>query len=156
LSSRIAESRSLLDNWIPSSLLIGNGFGASFTFPDPISGITARPVFIHNAYIWALYKFGIPVTLLLASLVAYPLLRLLTSYPPRRTTFDHALTSGIVAITGVGLAVNFTSNQFTNFDGVLNFTLCWVLLDYIHRKHPILPRSVRLRILSASESEEKQ
>jgi hypothetical protein len=137
LSSRAFETRALLEVWIPASPILGHGFGAGFTFADPLSRVTSQPIFIHNGYIWPLYKFGIPVSILLYLLLVYPFLRLLELRPRRMRTFEHAIMTGAVVYMVGALTINFTSNQFMVFDGVFNLALSWALLDYVHRR--VLP-----------------
>jgi hypothetical protein len=134
LSARASETRTLLEVWIPASPILGHGFGAGFTFADPLSHVTSRPIFIHNGYIWPLYKFGIPVSMLLYLLLIYPFVRLLAYRPRRMLTFEHAVMVGAVVYMVGALAINFTSNQFMVFDGVFNLAISWALLDFVHRR----------------------
>lgn len=133
LRSRVAESERLVSHYIASSPVIGYGYGVRFGFDDPISGGTTWTYFIHNGYLWAAYKYGIPIALLLVGVIFYPLVRLLYLAPRRHDGLMRAIVAATTGYTLCVLIMNNTSTLFTGLSGMMNFALCWALLDFVHR-----------------------
>jgi len=143
-NARLVEAGTLLDRYIRYSPLIGNGFGVRFSFLDPLTNETVTGTFVHNGYIWALFKYGIPLALMLLWVLVYPLIRVLLSAPRRYAGFDRALMAGSVGYLCSALIVHFTSNHLAQVSTALNFAICWAFLDYVGRrapKHPALAAS---------------
>jgi hypothetical protein len=76
LRARVFESTTLIEEYIPASPVFGYGFGVNFSTYTPIAQNFHVTSFIHNGYLWAFFKFGIPVALLLFVVMFYPLVRL--------------------------------------------------------------------------------
>lgn len=132
LKARIVESETLVTKIIPQSPLIGYGYGVPFEFISPISHVTARTYFAHNGLLWATYKYGIPLTLLLIGLVIYPVFRLLYRSPHRHDGLTRGIVAAALGYTVAVLIMNNTSTIFTEIAGMLNFALCWAMLDAVH------------------------
>ncbi len=137
-NARIVESGTILDRYVRYSPLIGNGFGVSYSFLDPLSNTTTTGVFVHNGYIWALFKYGIPLALILLGVLCYPLARLLLGSPDRNAGFNRAVMAGSVGYLFSALMVHFTSNHLAQVSTTLNLALCWAFLDYIQRARPAI------------------
>lgn len=135
-NARLVESGTLLNRYVRYSPVLGNGFGVQFSFLDPLSNTTTTGVFVHNGYIWSLFKYGIPLALMLMGVLLYPLLRLLVRAPSRHAGFDRALMAGTVGYLFSMLIVHFTSNHLAQVSTTLNLALCWAFLDYIQRARP--------------------
>jgi|GEM_PF-2508362 len=143
IKSRVTESKVLLEQYIATSPLLGTGYGVFFRFFDPITATTTETTFVHNGYIWSMFKFGIPMALLLLGVILYPVGRLLLVGPRRNDRFNRALMAGTVAYIIASLVVHMTSNLFGQISTILNFTICWGVLDYVVRSSGrTLPGSV--------------
>lgn len=135
-NARIVESTTLLSRYILPSPVIGNGFGVPFSFLDPLTNTTVTGTFVHNGYIWSLFKFGVPVALLLLWVLVYPIVRLMMKAPGRHAGFHRALMAGCVGYLISALIVHFTSNHMAQVSTTLNFAICWAILDYVGRSIP--------------------
>lgn len=133
-NARLVESSSIINNYFVYSPIIGLGFGTSFKFLDPLTNETVQGVFVHNGYIWGLFKLGAPLALMLLGLMVYPLVRLLLVAPKRHDGMNRALMAGAVGYLLCSFMVHFTSNLFTQVSTILNIVICWVLLDYVQRQ----------------------
>jgi len=131
LKARLYESERLLTHYIPASPLIGYGYGVPFTFYSAITRRSTSVVFAHNGYLWAMYKFGIPLTVLLMLVVLYPVLRLPFDRPMREAGLNRALAAAATGYIVCVLLMNMTSTVFTGVSGMMNFALAWALLDYV-------------------------
>ncbi|MDB5034965.1 MAG: O-Antigen ligase [Chlorobi bacterium] len=147
LNSRIVESQALLEDHIAVSPVIGDGYGVAFSFLDPLTSKTSRGTFSHNGYIWSMYKFGIPIALLLLGLMIYPLARLLMIAPRRQDGFERTVMAVCVGYMVCAFIVHLTSNLFTQVSSVFNFALCWALLDYVLRNSRFRTVLVRRRVV---------
>ncbi len=132
LRARFVESSALVSKFIPESPLIGYGFGVPFEFVSPISHATVTTSFAHNGLLWAAYKYGIPLALMLVALVAYPIVRLLYRIPRRNDGMTRGIVSAALGYTVAVMIMNNTSTIFTEVAGMLNFALCWAMLDAVH------------------------
>jgi hypothetical protein len=133
IQSRVTESKVLLEQYIATSPIIGNGYGVFFKFLDPITATTYNTNFVHNGYIWSMFKLGIPLALMLLALLLYPVVRLLVVIPRRDAGFTRALAAGAVGYIAASLLVHMTSNLFGQISTMLNFAICWAVLDYVTR-----------------------
>lgn len=133
LKARIVESETLINRYIVRSPLIGYGYGVPFGFTTPITGTWGTTIFVHNGYLWSIYKFGIPIALLLMATILYPVGRLLVRAPKRHSGFNRVLMAGITGYCLCVLMMNMTSTLFTGVSAMMNFAICWSLFDYLHR-----------------------
>ena len=53
--------------------------------------------------------------------------------PRRDAGFSRALAAGSVGYIAAALLVHMTSNLFGQISTMLNFALCWAVLDYVTR-----------------------
>jgi hypothetical protein len=132
LDSRLDEYRALVDDYIPASPVIGYGFGVRYSFYNPISSHTVHPFFTHSGYLHALYKFGIPVGLLLLSIFFIPLLR----YPfasVRTWALESRILYAICFSSMIAMMVgNLTSNSITYYSEIMLISLILALFDYVY------------------------
>jgi hypothetical protein len=133
IQSRVSESKVLLEQYIAASPIIGNGYGVFFKFFDPITATTTNTNFVHNGYIWSMFKLGIPLAFMLLGLLLYPVARLLVVIPRRDAGFNRSLAAGAVGYIAASLLVHMTSNLFGQISTMLNFAICWAVLDYVTR-----------------------
>ncbi len=131
--ARLVESSAILNNYFAYSPVLGVGYGVRFKFLDPISGTTIQGVFVHNGYVWSLFKLGIPIALLFYAMLMYPMVRLMVHAPRRHEGFNRALMAGAAGYMICAFIVNFTSNLFTQVSTILNIVICWTLFDYVRR-----------------------
>lgn len=130
LYARVVESETLLNKYIAKSPLIGYGLGTMFDFITPIGNRSLRTTFVHNGIIWALYRFGVPGTLMLYAVILAPLVMALVRLPDKSSTFLRPIVAGVVAINVTELIMNMTSNIF-NTPGLLHLAVGWALLHYV-------------------------
>jgi hypothetical protein len=133
LRARVVESSTLIEEYLPASPVFGYGFGVNFSTYTPIARNFHVTSFIHNGYVWAFYKFGIPVALLLFVVMCYPLVRLTMGGGRVENRFARGLMAGAVSYSVASLLMNLTSNQYAYYLGVFNVSFSWALLDYVNR-----------------------
>lgn len=131
--ARLVESSAILNRYVAYSPAIGAGFGVPYRFLDPLTNTTISGVFVHNGYIWSLFKFGVPLALLFYVMMAYPLARLGVYSARRSEGFNRAMMAGATGYLICAFIVNFTSNLFTQVSTILNIVICWTMLDYVRR-----------------------
>ncbi|QQS67111.1 MAG: O-antigen ligase family protein [Chlorobiota bacterium] len=132
LGSRVAESTTILKGYIARSPILGVGFGVNYSFYDPLTQETITRSYIHNGYIWSLFKFGIPIAIYFLFLLLYPIFILLYNND-KSDEFKRALSAGVIGYIICALIMNNTSSQFTQYAGALNMMLAWVFTDYVCR-----------------------
>ncbi|HVZ41261.1 MAG TPA: O-antigen ligase family protein [Candidatus Kapabacteria bacterium] len=142
-NARIVESTAILKNYFGYSPILGCGFGVPYKYLDPLSNTTLKGYFVHNGYVWSLFKFGVPMALMFLWVLVQPLLRLLLRAPRRHEGFDRALLAGAVGYVLCAFIVNMTSNLFTQVSTILNIVICWVLFEYVQRN--AMARDARAR-----------
>lgn len=131
---RVIEANTILRHYVPFSPLIGHGLGVTYHWYDPTEHATATTSFVHNGYVRLVFKYGYPLAVLFLFFLAYPLLRILLSWPSRRDPVLHALVIGCGAYLVTTLVNNYVSDMFSHYSGPLNFALCWAILDYVNRQ----------------------
>lgn len=141
LHSRVVESEWLIEKYIPESPIIGYGYGVPYRFPNPISHRVISVLFVHNGYLWAAFKYGIPLAMMLMWVIAYPIIRLLRQCPSRNQGFDRAIIAACAGYTIGVLLMNITSSLFAGIAAMMNFAYCWALLDYVVRSVRSTPDS---------------
>lgn len=134
LNSRVVESETVLEKYVPVSPVIGYGYGTYFDFLSIIGNASSHTIFIHNGIVWALYKFGIPCAVLLYITVLFPLVSAVVRLPDKRNTFLRPIVAGVIGVNIAGLIMNMTSNIFTTTAGIFNMMVGWALLDYVWRQ----------------------
>jgi hypothetical protein len=133
-NARLVEAGTIMDRYFRYSPIIGCGFGVSFKFLDPLTQVTVTVFFVHNGYIWSLFKYGVPLAVMLLGLMMYPLVRLFVVAPARTDGFNRALMAGAAGYMVCAFMVHFTSNLFTQVSTILNIVICWVIFDYVQRQ----------------------
>ncbi len=131
--SRFAESKSLYTEFIPASPLIGYGFGVPYTFYDPVFEVTSRPYYTHNGYLHALFKFGVPLGVLLLLLVLLsPLLRYPYAGVRRLDRNSRLILAGALASQIALVLINVTSNVMTYYTELLLLAILLALFDQLY------------------------
>lgn len=144
LGSRVAESRSLLEDYIPASPMIGYGYGVTYSFYDAPFSVTAHPYFIHNGYVYPLYKYGVPAGLFFLLMLFYPLLKTTVVRPKRDSGFPRAIMIGAAACLVAILLTNLTSSKFSMHVDSAIFVVIFVSFDYMWRITPSGSRTIAL------------
>lgn len=132
-NARLVESSTILSNYFAYSPVIGVGFGVFYKFLDPLTNTTITYSFVHNGYVWALFKYGLPMALFFHVMLVYPLIRLLAYGPRRNAGLVRAMVAGAVGYVLCSFVVNITSNIFTQVATILNVVICWTFFDYARR-----------------------
>lgn len=124
LESRLAESAVVLKD-IVANPVIGYGMGSRFSFFNPITNMTADTWYIHNGYLFMLYKFGLIGTILYLSF--YFRMLGVTAHEAASATDEKLkiLLFSFFCIMMSMLIVNFTSPQFYDRVAVLILTILW-------------------------------
>jgi O-antigen ligase len=135
LQSRLAESESVL-RYIARSPLIGYGLGSEFSFFNPLGYITSVSWYIHNGYLFLLFKFGIVGAALFMAFYSAMFVRTV-----RMARTSEGLTKSLllafVSIMGVMLIVNITSPQFYDRGSLLILTVMWGIAAGVMEKQKI-------------------
>lgn len=144
LGSRVSESQALLERYIPASPVIGYGYGVPYAFYDAPYGITAKAYFIHNGYVYPLYKFGIPAGIFFIFMLFYPLMKGVFVHPPRDAGFLRAVMTGATACLFTILLTNLTSSKFSEHVDSGLFVIVFVAFDYVWRAMPSGTRTLTI------------
>lgn len=125
LKDRAIESAALLQG-IKGSPIIGSGLGSEFSFYEILEHFTLTTYYIHNAYLFLLYKLGIIGTVMYLYFYIYRLVyaakivRKLPDDDPHK-----AMVLSFVIIFSVMLIVTVTSPQFNDKVPVLVLSVLW-------------------------------
>lgn len=116
-NSRVIETEATIKE-IYAHPLGGAGMGARVVFYDIIGRETSSPAFVHNAYLFIAYKFGIPMAIMFFSSLFACLARglLLAFYTP--DPFYRCVVIGASSSLLAALAISLTSNQFAARHGL--------------------------------------
>ena len=147
LGSRVSESTALLEHYIPASPVLGYGYGVTYSFYDAPFSHTAKVLFIHNGYLYPLFKYGIPAGIYFLMIFFYPLIRGVISAPRKNSGFPRALLAGACGILVAILVTNLTSSKFSNHLDIGLFAVIFTVFDYTarlssSRPEPYSPASV--------------
>jgi O-antigen ligase len=109
--ARINESRVIIQSVIRSPIA-GNGLASRFFYPDPINLVIARSGFVHNGYLYIIYKLGAVFWFLIYGWMVH--------YGLRAFFLTRAATTPLERIVGTG--------AFAGFVGLsaINFTSCFL------------------------------
>lgn len=131
-NARLVESASIL-RFVKQSPVLGYGFGVHYTFLDPLSHATVITYYAHNGYTWMLFKFGLPLALVLLLVIYYPAFRAYTNPPSADDRLRYGVMVGCIGAMVSMAITHFTSNQFTQMSSVMIYPLTWALLEYVNR-----------------------
>lgn len=123
LRSRFAESAAVL-HYFQKSPIIGYGLGGEFSFFNPIPYLTSHTWYIHDGYLFLLFKFGIIGTVMYLTFFGYMFVQTAVQVPGK-TGYDKMLLISFVTLMIVMLIVNVTSPQFYNRGSILVLTIIW-------------------------------
>jgi hypothetical protein len=131
-NARTIESKTVLKH-VAQNPLLGYGYGVLFKHTDPIYGKTAMQGYIHNGYVRPLYKFGVPLALLVYLMMIYPLVRLAIRHPNRKEEpFLWGISAGGASYLLAVIVLNYSTEVFSVYWSVLNFTVVWAALEYVN------------------------
>jgi O-antigen ligase len=133
LRSRLAESQAVVRK-ISGSPVIGYGSGALFSFYDILSNTTLRTWYIHNAYLFLLFKFGVVGFLLFFAMYAKRFSALITFWRKTSSEFENALVSIGVVISLMMLFLSFTSPQFFDKGALMILAIVWGIGDSLRER----------------------
>jgi O-antigen ligase len=133
LQSRLAESSAALEHFLVSPV-IGYGMGAEFSFFNPIGRVTSTSWYIHNGYLFMLYKFGLVGTILY--FLFYLRMLVLTAREARAAIEEKTkiLLFSFFCIMASMLLVSFTSPQFYDRVAILILTIFWGISSGISKR----------------------
>ncbi len=137
LQSRLAESSVILSRF-QRSPIIGYGMGAEFSFFNPITYRTLTTWYIHNGYLFMVYKFGL-VGAFLYLFFYFHMLRVTAA--EARGCEDKATKLLLLSFECVMIAmliVNLTSPQFYDRVALLILTVLWgISSGIVKRSHGV-------------------
>lgn len=136
LGSRVAESKTVINDFVARSPVIGYGFGTYYSFYDPLTQETITRTYMHNGYIWSLFKFGVPLAIYFFLLLLYPIIALY-NYSAKNDDFKRAVGAAVIGYIVGALIMNNTSSQFTQYAGAMNMMIAWALADYARRDQTV-------------------
>ena len=132
LQSRFSESLAVLQK-IKLSPIIGYGLGAEFSFFDPITYQTATTWYIHNGYLWLIFKFGFVGSFLFLSFYAYMYVKTVST-ASRIGGADKIMLLSFVTLMTIMLIINLTSPQFYDRGGILVLSMMWGISAGVRKK----------------------
>lgn len=124
LENRFVESAAVLKR-VALSPIIGYGLGAEFTFFNIITKLSETTWYIHNAYLFLLYKFGIVGTALYLSSYFYMLIKTALFAFRLNDESIRVILMSLVCTMCVMLIVSVTSPQFYDRVAILILTTIW-------------------------------
>lgn len=124
LLERLGESRAVLDLFLASPV-IGHGIGASFMHYDIILKTTTESTFVHNGYLFLLFKVGLVGTAVFLGFFMYVLFQAVSLLRMRASTdwVDTAILRGAIAVLAGMALVTITSNVFVTKQSLLILSL---------------------------------
>lgn len=124
LRDRLVESQAVIGK-VEASPVIGYGLGALFSFFDVIHHMTIETWYIHNAYLFLLFKFGAIGFLLFLSMYLKRVSTLFKLWRRTQNTPDNPLVSAILLIPLMMLFISVTSPQFDDRGSLLILAIVW-------------------------------
>jgi O-antigen ligase len=123
LRERLLESEKVL-SLIKESPIIGHGVGASFTLYSILTRTSEESMYVHNGYLFLLFKVGILGTLIF---LGYLYFVIINAFRALKTTsagfFQIAITRGIIAVLAAVAILTISSNYFIEKHSLLILTL---------------------------------
>lgn len=134
LQARLAESEAVLQRFVASPV-IGYGMGAEFSFYNPISNTTATTWYVHNGYLFMLYKFGLVGTFLY--LLFFIRMLILTAREAAAANDERTKTLlfSFFCVMVSMLIVNFTSPQFYARVSILVAVVFWGISSGVSKRN---------------------
>ncbi len=133
LQSRISESIVMLKA-TRDHPLGGNGLGVGFIFYDPIGNTHLHVKFVHNGYIFIIYKFGLPIFVLLYGWYLFYAARAYLLVRAAVEPFDRILALAAVACLIALLTINVTSSIFEVRDGFFMLAFIIAICGIVERR----------------------
>lgn len=136
LQSRLAESAVVIREFMANPV-IGYGMGARFSFFNPIDNMTTTTWYVHNGYLFMLFKFGLIGTILYLSF--YFRMLGVTAHEAASATDEKlkVLLYSFLCIMISMLLVNFTSPQFYDRVAVLILATLWGISAGVMKRNTV-------------------
>ena len=135
LQDRLAESEAVLHK-ITMSPIVGYGLGALFSFFDIIRHGTIETWYIHNGYLFILFKFGIVGFCLFFAMYLKRVLTLMNLWRRTKETADNPLVSSFLLIPVMMLFLSVTSPQFDDRGSLLILSIIWGIGETTWKTRP--------------------
>ncbi len=126
LRDRLVESQAVVGK-VEANPVIGYGLGSLFSFFDIIHSRTLETWYIHNAYLFLLFKFGLTGFLLFLTMYLKRVSTLFKLWRKTQSTADNALVSAMLLIPLMMLFISVTSPQFDDRGSLLILAIVWGL-----------------------------
>lgn len=103
--------------------IVGYGFGVEYVKYIFFERIHVATSYVHNGYLAAWYKLGLPGIFLFISIYYYTIRNSYFIYKKHSVVLHRIISLSIIATLFAMLLVNITSPQFLQFDSILLMTL---------------------------------
>ncbi len=133
LHSRLVESEAVLQK-VSLSPVIGYGLGSLFSYFDVITHLDIRTWYIHNGYLFLLFKFGIVGFVLFISMYMKRVVTLVRLWQGTSFTDENPFVSAILLISLMMLFISVTSPQFYDRGSLLILSITWGIGDSLLSK----------------------
>ena len=122
-------------NLIGENPLFGNGLGKKFHFYVPNLHITTHTQNIHNGYLYAMYRFGIPMTLIFLFILGYNIfVSEKLARKLKEPFFKYLILSTMITLMMLAAASLF-SNQFFQRDTGVIMALSFAFISTTQKKY---------------------
>ena len=125
--NRVAESRAVWD-LISKNPIAGAGLGAEVTFFHIMRRSTQHTYYIHNAYLYLWFKFGIVGLLVFLTSFGAKIRQGILRLRDVGDEVQRASVMAAVAILAAMLEITITSPQFYARDSILIIAICWATI----------------------------
>ncbi len=124
IRSRLVESEAALGKFVRNPV-IGYGMGALFTFYNILTNESLRTWYIHNAYVFLLFKFGIVGFIMFLSMYFKRVSELWELWKRKLETPDNSFVTALLLIPLMMLFISGTSPQFFDRGSLMILAIVW-------------------------------
>ncbi|MGC8653000.1 MAG: O-antigen ligase family protein [Candidatus Kryptoniota bacterium] len=128
LQNRFAESSAVLSR-VSESPIVGYGLGSFFSFYNLIFQQTSTTWYIHNVYLFMMFKFGAVGTVLFIVFYFRKIFEATRVAINHTSLFERVIMTGFISVMLVMLIISFTSPQFYDRAAVLILSVFWGVID---------------------------
>lgn len=128
LQNRFAESSAVL-SLVAQSPIIGYGLGSLFSFYNLIFHETSTTWYIHNVYLFMMFKFGAVGTILFLIFYFRKISDAVKIAIKHSYLFDRVIMISFASIMVVMLIISVTSPQFYDRASILILSVVWGIID---------------------------
>jgi len=144
--SALQEDKSIISRWREIEILIktliynpiiGYGFGAKYSFLNPINYVSEHTEYTHNGFLYIWFKLGLVGMI---SFLYFYLSSIIMGFRLRKSTkmrFYNSLILGGIILLCVMLPLSLTSPQFLQKDSILIIVLCTGIIHTLNRHKQI-------------------